>query len=191
MDAVQHRLGAAFFVEVQDDRTSVTVTVLGEVDLASRAALDSCLNEALTVDVNAVLVELSGLSFIDLTGMRTILEFERECRRRGVEPRLVSSSGVDKALDILENPGGWRFGFPSTSLTLRHRWWWRVRSCGRRRKAGRLVHPRNGHSWPLPMRRTATSTGGDPPPVGSQPSYGPCAPDSLPCQNNHPTPRWH
>lgn len=87
---------------MQDDRTSVTVTVLGEVDLASRAALDSCLNEALTVGVNAVLVELSGLSFIDLTGMRTILEFERECRRRGVEPRLVSSSGVDKALDIGE-----------------------------------------------------------------------------------------
>jgi anti-sigma B factor antagonist len=100
------RSGAAFFVEPECDPPRAIVTVLGEIDLASRPDLASCLQEAIASEVHTVTLELSGVSFIDLTGIEPIIEFHQECEDRGVAIRLVASPAVDKVVGLLKDLGG-------------------------------------------------------------------------------------
>jgi anti-anti-sigma regulatory factor len=51
---------------------SAIVTVLGEIDLAIRTDLESCLQEAIASEVRTITLELSGVSFIDLAGLEPI-----------------------------------------------------------------------------------------------------------------------
>jgi anti-anti-sigma factor len=69
--------GAAFFVEAECDPQRAIVTVLGEIDLASRTDLESCLQKAIASEVRTITLELSGVSFIDLAGLEPIIESTR------------------------------------------------------------------------------------------------------------------
>jgi anti-anti-sigma factor len=100
-----HRQTAAFFVEQQGCPPQVVVAVIGEIDFANRTDLESSLKKALTADAVAIELDLSAVSFIDLSGMRPILEFQQECQDRDVACHLRSSPAVDRVLALLDELG--------------------------------------------------------------------------------------
>lgn len=117
MTADQYRKGAAFFAEANGGPERAKVTVLGEVDLAGHPDLKACLEEALASEAPVVELELSGVSFIDITGIEPIIELQEVCMSRGIELRLISSAAVDKVLSLLTEVGAIPSGFPESGRT--------------------------------------------------------------------------
>jgi anti-sigma B factor antagonist len=76
------------------DGTSV-VTVSGEVDVATAPAVRDCLNQVIDRDRGLVVADLSGVTFIDSTGLGVLIGAHRRCADSGrplrvvvVEPRI-------------------------------------------------------------------------------------------------------
>jgi anti-anti-sigma factor len=99
------RGSAAFFLESEGSPPRAAVAVIGEIDFASRPELESCLKAALEGEVVSVEVDLSEVTFIDVSGIKPILDFQQECQDRGVECRVSSSPAVDRVMDLLEELG--------------------------------------------------------------------------------------
>ena len=83
-------------IEVRNRDGSTVVTARGEVDVATAPALRDGLEEALDRDIGAVVVDLTGVTFIDSTGLgvligarRRCVEAERELRVVVAEPRIL------------------------------------------------------------------------------------------------------
>jgi anti-anti-sigma factor len=68
--------------------TSVTIHLEGELDFAAAFDVELRLEEAIR-EADAVVVDLTGLRFIDSTGLRAILEARRLAQTAGVELRIV------------------------------------------------------------------------------------------------------
>lgn len=68
---------------------SVHVTLCGELDLASADQADETL-QAAEADGAPLVVDLSGLTFMDSTGLRLILRAARRARENGRSLKLVS-----------------------------------------------------------------------------------------------------
>jgi anti-sigma B factor antagonist len=64
----------------------------GELDLASRGALDSALSAAEAGGVGDVVLDLRGVSFMDSAGVHAAIDFERRCQATGVSLRVVPGS---------------------------------------------------------------------------------------------------
>jgi anti-sigma B factor antagonist len=83
-----------FTITVGRHRDTVTVAVTGEVDTASGRLLREHL-AALCEDRPATLVlDLSGVTFLDSSGVALLLSLWRTCRRDGVELLLARVSPV-------------------------------------------------------------------------------------------------
>jgi anti-sigma B factor antagonist len=61
----------------------------GELDLQAAHALERCLHEVCTAAANGVIVDLSGLTFMDSNGLRLTLLARELCERSGCEFMLV------------------------------------------------------------------------------------------------------
>ena len=68
--------------------TSVTIPLQGELDFAAAFDVELRLEEAIR-EADSVVVDLTGLRFIDSTGLRAILEARRLAQTAGVELRIV------------------------------------------------------------------------------------------------------
>jgi len=66
--------------------TEVVVTVEGELDLATKATLASQLRQTLNAlpPSCAVVIDLDGVGFLGVPGIRTLLEFATEVAERGI-----------------------------------------------------------------------------------------------------------
>jgi len=60
----------------------VVVTVRGEVDLATAAELESCLQQAFGDAPEGITLDLEGLTFIDSSGLRVLVASAKEARSR-------------------------------------------------------------------------------------------------------------
>lgn len=62
-------------LQIQVDRTTDTVTVVatGEVDLRTCGELEAGLDDALATGAGPVVLDLSGITFIDSTGLRVLI----------------------------------------------------------------------------------------------------------------------
>jgi anti-sigma B factor antagonist len=76
------------------DGTSV-VTVSGEVDVATAPAVRDCLDQVIDRDRGPVVADLSGVTFIDSTGLGVLIGAQQRCAVNGrplrvvvVEPRI-------------------------------------------------------------------------------------------------------
>ena len=88
----------------------VVVTMLGEVDMASGPLLWRCLAEAIPDAARRLVIDLSGTTFIDSTGLAVFIRAREHLRHRGVElilrnPRssarkLLSITGLDTVITI-------------------------------------------------------------------------------------------
>jgi anti-anti-sigma factor len=73
-----------FTLRTESDDTAHVVHVAGELDLHTRAELDEVLL-ALPKPPWIVVLEVSGLDFVDSTGLRTIMNEHRRARADGYE----------------------------------------------------------------------------------------------------------
>ena len=85
----------------------VTVGVAGDIDLATRDELNSALVAATETDgVEAVEVDLSGVQFIDSSGIAVLLRCRRLAEAAGVAYRIVAASDLTQR--ILSVGGVWQ-----------------------------------------------------------------------------------
>lgn len=98
-------------IRVIDDGPAPAFRVVGEVDLASAPELRQALALTLAVTAGPVVVDLSDTTFIDASGLGTLVWFANTAERRG---RSVSLRGVSaSALMLLQITGlAARFGLP-------------------------------------------------------------------------------
>jgi anti-sigma B factor antagonist len=79
-------------VTVRRGAAGIVVTFDGELDIAGDAAARRALTP-LADQPRKVVLDLTGLSFCDLPGMRTIVEFTRTAAARGVDVELRGAGG--------------------------------------------------------------------------------------------------
>lgn len=70
-------------VTVTSNVDPVLIAVAGEMDAFTRSRLIRVLARVLTRDVNGVIVDVSGLSFIDATSYAALMDLTRQARSEG------------------------------------------------------------------------------------------------------------
>lgn len=98
-------------IAVADDQWATTVTVRGEIDLETTADLSSAL--ANLKGSSAVHLDLTGVDYMDSTGLRALLLAKEEAERDGrtlqvtaasnIVTRLIEITGVNGLLAAAEN----------------------------------------------------------------------------------------
>jgi anti-sigma B factor antagonist len=97
-------------IESKPEGDSVTVAVSGEIDLSTADELDAAIREAEKTETDRVVVDLSGLSFVDSTGLGVLLEAIKRNRSDGnrlsfvpskheAVTRLLALTGTTELLD--------------------------------------------------------------------------------------------
>jgi anti-sigma B factor antagonist len=76
-------------IGVSAAREALLVEVIGELDLASAPRLASCLSD-LRGRAATVEVDLAGVTFIDLSGLRVLLDAQRDAHLHGMRLRIVA-----------------------------------------------------------------------------------------------------
>lgn len=79
-----------------------TIALTGELDLVNAPELDRELRRVETTDVEVILVDLWGVSFVDSTGMKVLVTAAVRCRARN---RLVLQSAGPNVLRVLRLAG--------------------------------------------------------------------------------------
>jgi anti-anti-sigma factor len=76
-------------VEVIDGPRSARITLHGEFDIASADDAGRALQKLLRRDLDAVVIDLSGLDFMDSTGVKFLVDGRDTARAHGVKLTLV------------------------------------------------------------------------------------------------------
>jgi anti-anti-sigma factor len=79
-------------LRVVDRGARRTLILSGELDLASRPLLDEALAGVGQERIEALVLDLSGVSFMDSTGLHAVLVAKDLCARRGCELLFVRAS---------------------------------------------------------------------------------------------------
>lgn len=87
--------------EVEVDGDDVHVTLVGEIDVACSATMQRRLDEVSEFTDGAVVLDMSGVSFIDSTGIRVLVSVRRRLldQRRSLILRNVSAQ-TQRVLDL-------------------------------------------------------------------------------------------
>lgn len=85
------------------DGGTVRVSLRGELDLAGSQQMEDSLAEIDGSDPSRVIVDLSGLAFIDSTGLRLLLQADARARERGYD--LVLRPGAPPVQRVFEVTG--------------------------------------------------------------------------------------
>jgi anti-sigma B factor antagonist len=93
--------GDEFRISVRDDNDAVTVTVEGEVDVATAPALRDELYRLIDRGTKRIVVDLAGMDFIDSTGLGVFVGALKRSREGGDELELRSlKPAARKIFDI-------------------------------------------------------------------------------------------
>jgi anti-anti-sigma factor len=102
--------GAAIAVEVHHDAGAALVTIGGELEFGTAAALRSTFSDLAQVDADPVVVDLAQLQFIDSTGLSLLVQakqrFTAEGRRfelrgpTGRVSRVIEISGLSEMFEL-------------------------------------------------------------------------------------------
>ena len=92
MSATQRPTYAPFSVDVAPHRDVVRVCPRGELDLATVDLLRDRLEELTAAGFTRVLLDLRELTFLDSSGLRLVLELERESRAEGWELAVIEGT---------------------------------------------------------------------------------------------------
>lgn len=76
------------------DPQTVVLTISGEVDAASSAAFRGGIKDALTGGYKKVLLDLTGVSFIDSAGLRVLIDSQKLGENTGASVLIESASDV-------------------------------------------------------------------------------------------------
>jgi anti-sigma B factor antagonist len=84
----------------EQDGDQVTLTLRGELDLATAPVVEELLREAQSSDTKAILLDLRGLEFIDSTGIRVLVTAYRRAPDAGRLRRTRSTPAVERTLKL-------------------------------------------------------------------------------------------
>ncbi len=80
----------------------VHVAATGELDIATAESLERELHAAEESDASMIVLDLSGLTFIDSTGLRLVLEVNDRCGGEADRLRVIAGSpALERLLDIV------------------------------------------------------------------------------------------
>lgn len=92
----------------------VVITLAGELDLASAAALAHAIDDAASPDAELLIVDLRGLEFMDSTGIGVLVKAHQAATQSGYRfaivkgspqvDRILSLTGLDEQLTLLDAP---------------------------------------------------------------------------------------
>ena len=101
---------------VENRSGHVLVRALGELDLSSAPNLTSAAEDAFADGYRLLLLDLSGVTFMDSTGISAVLSVDREAQGREASAAIIAPSenalrvlemlGVDKVLKIYDTIEG-------------------------------------------------------------------------------------
>jgi len=85
--------------EIEND--TARVSLQGELDLHGADPVTAELDRLAASDVHAVLIDASGLSFLDSSGLRALLAGREKLKSAGVQLRIVEAcDAVTRLLDM-------------------------------------------------------------------------------------------
>jgi anti-sigma B factor antagonist len=97
-------------VESTEHGDACILALTGELSLAEASALENRLAQVLAMNATTVVVDLSGVEFIDSTGLSVLVRAQQHASERGVElgvanpnaqaARLLSLTGLEERLTI-------------------------------------------------------------------------------------------
>lgn len=82
-------IGPPFSAQINHQNGSVIVRVSGELDLASAPRLQATAAHLICGSVAGVTIDLSGLEFADLTGLRALDDVGHDVSRAGAEFHVI------------------------------------------------------------------------------------------------------
>jgi len=90
-------------IRVESDADATIISLYGELDLASANAFETAVRHAEGADTNSILLDLSGLDFIDSSGLAILVR--AAIRSRQDSNRLALLRGRDQVQRLLEVTG--------------------------------------------------------------------------------------
>ncbi|HVE64335.1 MAG TPA: STAS domain-containing protein [Mycobacteriales bacterium] len=89
-------------IEIESGGPVVIAVLSGELDLASTPAVSAKVLDAVTVDTAGLVVDLSGVRYIDSSGVHMLFDFARrlEAGRQGMAIALGATSPIRGLLEI-------------------------------------------------------------------------------------------
>jgi anti-sigma B factor antagonist len=103
-----------FAVRTQITGRTAVLAVIGELDLVSCPSLGQAIDELAGADVDLVVVDLSGLEFMDSTGLHLLVRAQNEAHEAGRRfalvkgraqvQRLFDLTGVTESLTLVDSP---------------------------------------------------------------------------------------
>jgi anti-sigma B factor antagonist len=95
-------------ISISADGTVAVVVAAGDIDLATHAAMDSAIQEAVaTPGVDLVVVDLALVDFLDSSGIAGLIRGRRAADAAGVKYRVEGARGI--AQQVLEVSGVWGY----------------------------------------------------------------------------------
>jgi anti-sigma B factor antagonist len=88
-------------VVVRDRPDATVMTVSGELDVASSPQLSEALDRLDLTEQRPMVLDLAGLEFIDVTGLRVLLRAQEKARQTGTQLTVVNvSQGIRRLLKL-------------------------------------------------------------------------------------------
>jgi anti-anti-sigma factor len=98
--------GESLNCEVVPERETVRIRPVGSLDMATAGVLEARLSEVLGAGFQRVLLDLSGLDFMDSTGLRLVLRWDAAARADGFTLAVVPGSPtVQRVFEITGTTG--------------------------------------------------------------------------------------
>jgi anti-sigma B factor antagonist len=92
---------AQFAVSDRAEGGRHVIALTGELDIASAPALETKVGELCGDGAAAIVIDLSQLTFIDSTGLRTLLSVQSACKERACDFSLVPGQESVQRLFVL------------------------------------------------------------------------------------------
>jgi anti-sigma B factor antagonist len=108
-------MSSPFEVTIQEQGDTTVVVLRGELDISTASRLDDDLRRIEAVGPPQLVLDLSGLDFMDSTGLRLLIGADNRARDAGrrlvlvkgneMVQRVLRVTRLDERLTIVEDPG--------------------------------------------------------------------------------------
>ncbi len=102
-------VGDSLTASVSSSRDSsgvLTLTIVGELDIASVGAVNDAIDDYLSGDSSGVVFDLGGLTFMDSTGLALMLQVSKKvdaieiCNATPIVRRVIEATGLKEILGL-------------------------------------------------------------------------------------------
>jgi anti-sigma B factor antagonist len=90
-----------FSVEPHTEGRDCVLDVRGELDLAAASSLDAAIERTLQTDAKRIVLDLTGLDFIDSTGLSVLVRAQQRAQESGCELGVINAGPqVERLLSL-------------------------------------------------------------------------------------------